>query len=356
VSSRAAALFPLLLAAFACAKVAPPPGGPEDREPLALLEVIPSDGAFAVAPDSALTFVFSEKPDHRSVMSALQILPRVDFREVTWTEGRLRLLPEEGWAEDRNTIVRITESAHDRRGNSMRGPFQSRFTTKQLPDSGAVTGRIWKGKEVAPAMKVLVGAYPVSEADSVDPSAFFPAALAEAGGQGKFRLDGLDVAESYHVIGMSDRDGDARPAAGDEVWSALPEPILFAAGERAVEVPDFLVGTLDTMGVLAGQVLVDSASVAVVFAAAESDGKQERQVLPDGGDFSLSVPTGARYRVGAFVDTDGDSLAGTEESVVELEEVVSLELTSERSGIQFDMRTPLGEELTTTPPGTEEEP
>ena len=86
-----------LIGAGACAKLGRPPGGPEDRKPPVIVTVTPGPEAAGVAPDSAFSLTFSEKPDRRSVMRALVVFPPVDFRETTWDDTTLTLVPAEGW-------------------------------------------------------------------------------------------------------------------------------------------------------------------------------------------------------------------------------------------------------------------
>jgi hypothetical protein len=337
VRGRALASLLLVAAAISCAKVAPPPGGEIDREAPTILASSPPSGAHAVAPDSAFTVTFSEPPDRRSVMRALTVIPAVDFAESSWEESSLRLVPEEGWAADRPTLIVISGRAKDRRDNEMGSAFRSRFTTKASPDSGTVAGKVWSGREVPGGTSLTMAAFEASEVDSLDPVRQDPWALAEAKGGGDFRLVGLDTGRRYHVVAMVDRDGDQRPASSGEPWEESPEMAVFLSpDEREVRLPDFLLGTLDSLGAISGEVRADSFAVAVVRAVGDA-GAAATEVLRAGGKFELEVPTGDTYRVAAFLDTDADTLAGEGEPLVEHEEPVPLLLTAQQSGIRFDL-------------------
>lgn len=333
---RALASVLLVAAGISCAKVAPPPGGEIDREAPTVVEVTPSPGAYAVAPDSALTLVFSEPPDRRSVMRALQVFPAVDFAVSAWEEQTLRLVPEEGWAQGRPTLVVVGGRAKDRRDNEMGKAYRTRFTTAAAPDSGSITGRVWSGREVLGGA-VTMAAFEALDADSLDPVRQDPFALADAGGSGEFRLVGLDVGRRFHVVAMVDRDGDQIPASSGEPWGSAPEMAVFLSpDEREVRLPDFLLGTLDSLGTIAGEVRADSFAVAVVRAVGDA-GASALEVLPAGGAFSLEVPTGDVYRVAAFLDTDADTLPGPEEPLVEHGEPVPLKLTAAQKGIRLEL-------------------
>jgi hypothetical protein len=321
--------------AFSCAKVAPPPGGPEDRDPPKIAEALPPHDAAGVAPDSAVTLTFSEDPDHRSVMRALSVHPAVEFRESAWQEGRLRLVPEGGWAADRPTWVVLGSSARDRRGNQLGTPFRTRFTTRVAIDSGRALGRVWPGRQVTQGAPVVVCAY-ADAPDSLDPATDSPVSIADAGQDGEFRLDGLDVARRYRVAAQVDRNGDLRPTDRQELWAQAPDVVAFLSPDQnEVRLGDFLLGTLDTLGTIRGEVSADSADVAVVTTVGAPTG--EAAVLRGGGAFALSVATGAEYHVFAFVDADGDTLYAEGERRVDLQEEISLRFTAERTGVRFDL-------------------
>ncbi len=322
------------LGVAACARMGSPPGGPEDRDPLVIIGSRPESEASGVDSTVAVTILFAERPDRRSVMRALTVMPSADFGETIWTDSSLTLVPEFGWAADRSTIVRIDPSAHDPRGNALQSPFLLRFTTKAVPDSGVVTGRVWAGQEVGESHTVVVAAYPAHSDSGADPEQGWPGALDESLGDGRFRLTGLDTALPWLIVGIANRDQDPRPGASGEVWGSPPELVSFGE-ETEVEVPDFLIGTLDSIGAIAGEIAADSADLAIVVA--ERTGFLERGLLPGGGSFELAVPTGFLYRMAAFLDLDGDSLRGEEEPAVDLEEPIELLLTSRHEGLKFDL-------------------
>src|SRR4026208_1671587 len=82
--------------AFSCARVAAPPGGPEDREPPHISATFPAFDSSGVAPTSPIFVAFSEGMDHRSVMKGLRVIPQRDIRPE-WADDTLRILPDEEW-------------------------------------------------------------------------------------------------------------------------------------------------------------------------------------------------------------------------------------------------------------------
>ena len=375
---RAAGSLLLLAALAACAKVGPPPGGPEDRDPPTVDEVVPPTGAAAVAVDSAVVLVFSERPDRRSVMRGLTVIPPVVFRQSSWEEGRLTLLPRDGWAAGRSTLLRIDAEAKDRRGNRLGETYTTWFTTKAVADTGVVTGRVWPGRESSRRSRAAVLAFDASADSLPDPDVAHPDAFAEPDSRGEFRLEGLDTAHLWRIVGILDVDGDFRALTPGEARGEPPglvrfDPATFDTTGPVAAAPGFLIGTLDSLGTISGEIQADSGSTTVAFAEAAADsadaadvagaadtGDPEdgsptalptaRAVVEGGGAFRLEVPTGRRYRVGAFVDTDGDSLPGPGERLTETESPVELLLAPVRAGLTLDLRTPADSLANPLPP------
>ncbi|MEZ5065246.1 MAG: Ig-like domain-containing protein [bacterium] len=324
-----------------------PPGGEIDDDPprVVLESVFPGPGAAGVAADSAFVVAFSERVDRRSVLRSLRIFPPVDFQDVDWRGDTLSLVPAGGWSADRPTLIRIEGSARDSHGLAMGESFQTIFTRRAHPDSGVATGRAWAGKELDASKRFLVFAWTTQ--DSAPDGDRWPVAIAETRSGEEFRLSGLALDRTWTITGVIDADGSLRGLGRGGAELDAPETVAFADDVREVRIADFLVGTLDSLGTIQGEVAVDSARtawvVATPFASADSASadwlaRTERRAGPlTGGPFSLSVPTGVDYRVGAFVDVDGDSSWQTAEPSVPLESPVSLRFRSVAEGLRFDL-------------------
>ncbi len=332
---RLAALVLAVAGMGACAKVAPPPGGPEDREaPVPVQEaVVPPAEAAGVPAGSPVLLVFSEAMDRRSVMRSLAVFPAVDFAAAAWAHDTLRLVPDPGWAEGRSTLLRVSRGAKDRRGNALEKAFVHRFTTKPQPDSGRIGGRVFPGREKTSANELLVFAVPADTAGAGGA----PAAVAEPGTDGRFTLDGLDTARAWRIAALLDGDGDSRPGGRDELWQ-VGEPHAFVADSASVVVPDFLAGTLDSLGRIRGDVKADSGLAAIVEASpVGAAAPAARDTLAAAGAFTLEVPTGTRYTVSAFLDPDGDAVRDADEPAVDAGEEIRLDLMAERTGVVLDL-------------------
>jgi hypothetical protein len=327
-----------LTVAAACAKVGPPPGGPEDRTPPQLASTIPAADSAGVAPAQPVSIAFSESIDKRSVMRSLRVIPEVEFGEASWSGDTLRLAPEGRWPEDRPVQVWIGDAAEDSRGNRLEAPILFRFTTGDSLPPGEIAGRIWTGREKTATNRLLVAAFPAAALDSASASEDDPSALAIPGPDGTFRLGGLAPGD-YRVVGFLDGDADARAGGTSEVVTAAPTTIALTGETPRAVLPDFLVGTLDSTGTIAGDARADSGAVIVEATSDSTRAADARAILPSGGPFELKVPTGRAYRLVGFADADQDSTWDEGETRLVHPEPVSLELTAERKGFLIDLRT-----------------
>lgn len=321
-----------------CARVSPPPGGPEDRDPPRLALSVPADNEAAVSPVLEARLVFSEKTARRSVMKSLRVIPDIDLASTSWSADTLLLVPQGGWPRESTTILWVGPGAEDARGNPLGTPIIVRFTTRSAWGAGSITGRVAAGREATPETRLVVTAFPGAELDSTIVLEANPEAIVLPAADGVFRFTQIP-AGTFRVVALLDRDGDARAGGRDETWAAAQEPVVVGNDSAAVVVPAFLVGTLDSAGTISGDVLVDSGAV-VVEAHADSARASlaARSIRAGTGTFSIGVATGRVYFVSAFADADGDSSRGADESGVPLEEPVDLRLTSKRDGLRFDLR------------------
>lgn len=321
-----------------CAKMAPPPGGPEDHDPPVLVHFLPAQDSAGVAPDAPLVFTFSEKMDRRSVLKALRIYPTRDFARADWVEDTLSVQASEPWAAGRRTTVWIGAGARDARGNVLTAPHVSAFTTAAEFDSSTVEGRVALGKESASGGNVLVALVPGAALDSAGVREFEPEALALSDRDGRYRFPGIP-AGSYNVIAYLEKNGDALPRERSETWSLSSDRAEVPGSGGKSIIPDFLLGTLDSTGTISGDVFADSGRV---FVQAHRDSARADLLASTfrkgSGPFSLSVRTGSSYWLRSFLDANADSALSSGEAEARLSTPLSLELQSSQRGVRFDLR------------------
>ena len=84
---------------FSCAVMEPPTGGPEDKTPPEIIEVIPAADSTGINRTQKIQVVFSEKIDSESFRQRIIFYPELDFKKIDVSENRLEiefkeLLPE----------------------------------------------------------------------------------------------------------------------------------------------------------------------------------------------------------------------------------------------------------------------
>lgn len=315
----------VLTAFVACAKMAPPPGGPPDTTPPGILAVMPESSAVGVPVTTPIRIQFSEKLDEKSLESAIWVTPggvskpRIDFDGET-AEIRLgRPLPES------TTVgVLVTTLVHDRRGSG----FQNRLG-RPLRWVFSTGGDIWPGRirgtletvglERRGAGVVLVALY-VQEGDSIpDPARANPIAVTEPDTTNRFDLTGLPVRSvPMWLFAMYDRNGNGEIGGSGEFASAAPESIFLApdAPERDVKLklvdpraPATLEGTIVTAE-------ADTIAKWVELFAAGADSASlppRRSQVGKKGTFSVSGLRPGRFRLTLFCDVNGNRARDADE-------------------------------------------
>lgn len=270
-------------------------------------------------------------------MKGLRVIPQRDIRPE-WAEDTLRIHPGGEWPSDRATILWIADTARDARGNPLERPLALRFWTRGDSATGAIAGKVYPGREAKSPGRLLVVPFREASFDSTSAIEGDPEAIVEAQKDGAYRLDKLSPG-SYRVVGIFDRDGDARAGDAGEAWGAALEPVTVAAAEEA-KAGEFLVGMLDSLGTIHAEVMADSGRV--VMEASEDSAQfvpfAGRSVRDASGPISVQVPTGRDYFVRAFVDANRDSVLAPGEKFQLHPEPISFRFTSEKSGIRFDLR------------------
>ncbi len=296
-----------------CASIEAPRGGPEDRDPPEVLEVQPDSAAVAVPLDGPLRFSFSEPMNRSSVQDWLQVAPWPGRLEWRWEDGRVEVVPEDGWARGETYTVLLGTQAADRRRNGLEKPFKSVFTTADSLPTGRVTG--WVRARSLPAAQQLVALFrwPVDRVAPGD-SAFRPPdvrtalRLSESDSEGRFELAHIPRKGRYLAGALHDESGNRSYDPDRDLWAFYPDPL---AGDALK--PDSLEIYLvypDEPGDLRG-IAIDSACVgyrppARLRAAADSlerilSGESDAQGFATTGDtldaFTLSEAEAESVRV-----------------------------------------------------------
>ncbi len=287
----------------ACARKAPPSGGPPDIVPPVVVSAQPDSGQARVPLDAPLTITFSKSMEPVASGDAVSLAPRIPIRQRRWSGRTLTLVLQEAMRPNQTYTLFVGPSARDRHGNGLVLGRAIVFSTADSFPPGVIDGKIEaRGFPVAGTyLWCYHGArQPDSTARDFD-------ALGLADDQGQFRIPGLPVPGSYHLWAFADlnRNRSYEPdkdvlAPADTTIQLTPEhPAALGLVVRAVNprAPGHVRGivtdpTGDTLGVLR------------VIAVASDD--STRRVLVDvdrKGTFDLQLAAG-RWLVRAWRDED----------------------------------------------------
>ncbi|MDP8241311.1 MAG: Ig-like domain-containing protein [Candidatus Hatepunaea meridiana] len=182
-----------------------PSGGPEDKEPPLIINVIPASGATNVDPESDIEFTFSERVDRASLIEALFITPPPEKQPKVKINGqKVHILLHEPIPFERTLVVSIGASVMDLRRNKLEESFAVALTAGETIDEGRITGSVFAGHA---AQGMLVAAWIVSDSLEIDPTESPPEYMTQAGVDGGFVLDYLP-AGTYRIACWEDKKRD----------------------------------------------------------------------------------------------------------------------------------------------------
>jgi len=239
--SAAALLAAIVLS---CAKQAPPPGGPLDRTPPAILNAEPESGTTGVKYNSPLSLTFSESMVHDDVERALDIFPApANPPDLRWKGETLIITPDTAWDSNQTYIVTLQSDAADQHGNRLSQSLQLAFSTGRQIDSGMIRGTVLRTGR--PARDVFALCYRLSGSDP-DPEVDTADYIVRTDSLGQYQFGFLSPG-NYRVFGLDDRDRDWLWYVGSEAIAVPGEDaILRAAGDTA-DLPPMTLVPLDTV-------------------------------------------------------------------------------------------------------------
>ena len=308
----------------ACARQAPPPGGPPDTSAPEVMAVTPAPGSVGVERNTPLTLMFSEKIDPAGLEKSLWITPGgLAKPKISVSGAEVTIRSSTPLPESTTVAVLVTTQIQDKRQNVLRRPHRWVFSTGDRIWPGSVRGKVVReetGQAANERGQILVGLYP-SEGDTVpDPSVVPPVAITQADSSLGFVLDGLPArGERWWLLAMIDRDGNRLIRGGGEFVTAEPESVTLTPESPSLDAavrlldpaaPGSIKGELERSG-------EDTTTVWVELTAPDADSLATpvaRTQVGDGVDFVLSrVPPGV-YILSMFCDPDEDGSAAPGET------------------------------------------
>ena len=164
--------------ALACARMAPPPGGPEDLEEPRVIATRPDTVAILPGFRGDVEFIFNEVISEGSApnfglgsgtLEQLVLLsPTNEVPEVRWRRSRITVRPKEGWREGIVYRVELRPGISDLRTNRTTTPTVITFTTGAARPTTTLRGRVvdWTSRRPQPG-GIVQAVLQVAEADSL---------------------------------------------------------------------------------------------------------------------------------------------------------------------------------------------
>lgn len=143
-------------AALACASMAAPPGGPEDREPAEVVLIVPESGLFNFnkrVVEIRFNEVISDRGTGAAALGQLVLIsPREDAPRVAYRRDAIAVRPRSGWRRNTTYTVTLLPGVTDLRGNTSKESRTIVFSTGAAIAPFTLRGRVfdWMAERPAP--------------------------------------------------------------------------------------------------------------------------------------------------------------------------------------------------------------
>jgi uncharacterized protein (DUF2141 family) len=195
-----------MLLMLSCAKVGPPPGGPEDKIGPVVQQSYPNNNATQVPRKMVARLVFSKPVNYQSVEAALFLSPdprqRLRYR---WRSGHiLELIYMDSLEANRTYVISVGSQAKDLRGNPAGSTNTVAFSTGDQIDRGRIAGWV---SDIATPQAVSLWAYQMRGDSVSDPIHEEADYRLQAGSDGLFLFSYLRFGR-YRVYAVTDKNFD----------------------------------------------------------------------------------------------------------------------------------------------------
>jgi hypothetical protein len=249
------AVVVLSAAAVACASMAAPPGGPEDRDPAEVVLIVPESGALNFnrrAVEIRFNEVISDRGTGPAALGNLVLIsPREGAPRVSYRRDAIAVRPRSRWRPNTTYTVTLLPGVSDLRGNTTKEGRSIVFSTGRAIAPFALRGRVFDWMAERPAPRAWV------EAISRDSVVY----LSTADTTGAFIVGPLPGGE-YTVKAFMDPNNNRALDRG-EAWDSVRARTAGRGGEGSIELRLVPRDTVPPRMIALS--LMDSVTVAVEF-------------------------------------------------------------------------------------------
>ena len=301
-------LIALVLGLSACARKAPPSGGPPDLEPPRVAGARPDSAVARVARDVRLEITFSEGMEPRSTNDAIALAPRVDIKQWRWSGRTVTVVLAESLRADQTYTLSVGGAARDRHGNAMGEGRSWVFTTAESLPRGRISGFVEaRGFDV---VGTYLWCYDQSKPPAApDSTARDFDALGIADRSGAFRIEGLSVPGRFRMWAFADLNQNRSFEPDKDLLAPAETVLVLSPAAPAADSIRLLVTNPRAPGKVKGTVL-DSLGMSegVIEVVATSSADSTKRVVVNIGprnEYEFSLAPGP-WTVRAFRDLDNN--------------------------------------------------
>ena len=305
----------LVACAVACAVSEPPSGGPEDKDPPAVVATMPASDSTGVDPSSPIAITFGEHMQRARVERLVSVQPPITIDRVHWEGQTLVIEPAGGLQRDTTYVVRLKPGYRDRHGVAGVNAREFAFATGASLDTAVISGQVLFKRE--PSGKSIVRAFRVPRDTTFKPEAARPDRETLTQRDGTFRLRYLPANDARFVLlAFVDNNNNGTFEVATDPWAVLPDTVLLTTAVPKRENVRIDVIDLNEPGSVEGEVAnetgIDTLRTSVgLYGMSDSTRAAFFTVADTSGTYSFSKVKPGSYRLWAFLDIGADSLPGS---------------------------------------------
>lgn len=229
-----------------CAKVATPPGGPEDKTAPTVLGTNPPGNAVVVARDKKVSIDFSETVEKKNIENSIIISPgfagEIDYK---WDHNTLNIILPDSFADSTTYVINVGSDIADLRRNKMENSFIFAFSTGNRISQGRVSGVVrGAGKPVTGAMVALFNMTQPDSSNAFD--SLYPPYITQSGKTGEYTLEFLPEGR-FFIMAFMDKNKNHLFDYPAESFG-LPDKVC-TISELSMPIMDFNIKQEDTAAV-----------------------------------------------------------------------------------------------------------
>ncbi|MEO5928654.1 MAG: Ig-like domain-containing protein [Candidatus Kapaibacterium sp.] len=232
------AAAPLLSILCSCAsgQGTPPPGGPADSIPPAVISTIPGNGTLNFH-EKSIFVEFSERLEESNIAQSIVITPiPAEPPVLDWTGTTLEIAFRKPLLENRTYAITFGSGITDLARNRLGTPFTLRFATGDRIDSGRIQGRVINSSKVRAKAFVFAYLIPADSArfsDTLRPDSVRPDFIGPVGDDGTFSLEGLPTG-NFRLLAVVDDAGDQIFTPGQDAFGLPIGDVRVVSAEKPV--------------------------------------------------------------------------------------------------------------------------